>query len=80
MLHAHKVACVHVFFFPPRVYGCMCLCEGACVFGSLDSWFWGRQGVGWMEGTLEIGGGNMGVVYMRWQERNGVHCGGWRGE
>lgn len=33
-----------------------------------------------MEGMLEIGGGYVGVVYMRWQERNGVHCGGWRGE
>lgn len=33
--------CVCMFFFSPRVYGCMCLCEGACVFGSLDSWFCG---------------------------------------
>lgn len=29
------------------------------MFGSLDSWVWGREGAGCMEGMLEIGGEGM---------------------
>lgn len=61
VLHAHRVACGHVFFFPTRVYGCMCLCEGACVFGSLDSWFWGWRGGGGWRGRLKLGEGMWGL-------------------
>lgn len=44
---------------------CKGLCVCVCVFGSLDSWFWGRQ-AGYMEEMLEIvgGGGYVRVVYM----------------
>lgn len=53
---------------------------------TLDRWFWGQQGAGGRAGgggCLKLGVGSKGyvrVVYMHWRERNGVYCGGRRGE
>lgn len=74
MLHVHVVGSICAYVFMQDIPSV-----------TLDRWFWGQQGGGaGGGGCLKLGVGSKGVregcLHALERERNGVYCGGRRGE
>lgn len=64
---------------PPAPKGVrVCVWVRSCLVALIAGCGADRGWTGW-RGCLKLGEGMSGVVYMCWQERNGVHCRGLKG-